>query len=72
MSKLITDEPCVVLHKNCIWKGLLFNSVTQARNSIKWANPKTKFKEPQRNVFICNQYGTKYQIITLTNVEGGK
>lgn len=70
MGRLENNSPCVVLHKNSVWKGLLFNSITQARNSIRWANPKTRFKEPQPNVFVCTQHGTKYQIIKLINVEG--
>jgi hypothetical protein len=64
---LENEHPCIVLHKGQVWKGLLFSSVYKARNAVKMANPKRKFKEVQPNVFVCTRYGTKYEVIKLIN-----
>lgn len=55
----------VVMHKNVVWNGLVFSSIFQASNAIMWGNPNKKWKKLSEGAFVCNQYGTKFEIVEL-------
>lgn len=59
------QEQCVIIHKNKVFKSLLFNSISQARNALRFCYPKRNFKEPIKNTFVCSHYGTKFEIVLL-------
>lgn len=63
--KIRPDEPCVIMHKGQILKSILFNSISEARNSLRFMYPKIKFKEQAKNTFVCSLYGSKFEIIEL-------
>jgi len=64
---LENEHPCIIMHKGKPWKGLLFKSVLTARNALKMGNPKRTFKELEPGVFTCTRYGTKFELVNLTN-----
>ncbi len=63
------DVPCVIMHKNTVYKGLLFDNVLKARNYLKMCNTKRRFKEPTTNTFICTQHGTRFEVLILKDYE---
>ncbi len=58
----VSDSAFTILNKGEIVENILFKSQEEARNWIKMKYPKRRFKEPQENVFVCAQYGTKFII----------
>ena len=55
----------VIMHKGTVLKGLFFTNIQKARNWIKFNYPKRTFKEPKENVFVCQNYGSKFEIVEL-------
>lgn len=59
----------IILHKGVPHKGYYFESVEQARNWLKMNYPNRRFKESQRNILVCVNHGSKFEIITIVPPE---
>jgi len=65
--KIRADEPCIIIHKGKVVNQMLFQSISEARNVFKFLFPNKKFKETEKNTFVCARYGTRYEIVLLFN-----
>ena len=64
-NNVLADSAFVIMHKGAVYKNIFFSGVEQARNWIKFNYPKRRFKEPQENVFVCSNYGTKFEVVEI-------
>ncbi len=58
-------EAFIILHQGNPLDSRIFKEESEARNYIKMRNTRRRFKELERNIFICKQYGSKFEIIRL-------
>ena len=61
----VSGSSWTIMHKQKPLKNILFKTPEEARNYVKMNNPKRKFLEPFKNVFVCSRYGTRFEIIEL-------
>lgn len=52
------------MHKNTVWKGLYFDSISQAGNAIRMHNPSRRYHKNEL-VYTCTRYGTKFEIVEI-------
>ena len=61
----VSSRAFVIMHKGAVNKNIFFSNIEQARNWITFNYPKRRFKEPHENVFVCSNYGTKFEIVEI-------
>ena len=64
-NTVLADSAFVIMHKGAVNKNIFFSNIEQARNWITFNYPKRRFKEQHENVFVCSNYGTKFEIVEI-------